>query len=237
MGHSPDTMNPSRARLYQWQIARGNEVDESLRERAFLPLLDNINGVVVKQFTLRHLTILSYLQSPFIYGGIRRIEDVGQFLWVVSPHYQAEPETIWIWREQWAANTLWSRIRRMIVDRWNRRWNRKLGMEPMTVRAIYMRQLTQHPRWERFYRAIDRYLQRTFRDPPPMIKNGKQIAACYAAGVIHKIAKAYGWDDETIMDKPLIRIFQYLKWIQVDDNPATPQFNPMSDRIKSRFSD
>lgn len=192
-------MKTTRARLYRWQIARGNEVDESFRERAFLPITDQINGVTVLQFTLRHLTILSHLQSPFIYGGVRKIEDVGQFLWVVSPQYDTLPPE-------------------------------------ETNRTRFLAELVLHPKWEHFYRSIDRYLQRTFRDPPPIVKDGKQIAACYTAGVVHKIAKAYGWDDETIMDKPLIRLFQYLKWIQVDDNPATPQFNPMADTINNRFS-
>ncbi|MEY2511995.1 MAG: hypothetical protein QOE26_2758 [Verrucomicrobiota bacterium] len=192
-------MKTDRARLYRWQIARGNEVDESFRERAFLPITDQINGVTVLQFTLRHLTILSHLQSPFIYGGVRQMEDIGQFLWVVSPQYDTLPPE-------------------------------------ETNRTRYLAELVLHPKWENFYRAIDRYLQRTFRDPPPMVGDGKLIAACYTAGVVHKIAKTYGWDDETIMDKPLIRLFQYLKWIQADENPATPQFSPMADRVKSRFS-
>lgn len=188
----------TRARLFQWQLARAKEVDGSLRERGFLPILDNINGVVVKQFTLRHFTILSHLQSPFIYGGVRRIEDVGQFLWVVSPKYDTLPPE-------------------------------------ESAQKRFLTELVLHPHWDRFYRGIDRYLQRTFRDTPPTVGNGKEIAVCYSAGVIHHIAGAYGWDDDAIMDKPLIRLFQYLKWIQVANNPMTPQFNPMQDRVTLKF--
>jgi hypothetical protein len=191
-------MKTDRARLYRWQIARGNEVDESFRERAFLPITDQINGVTVLQFTLSHLTILSHLQSPFIYGGVRQIEDVGQFLWVVSPQYDTLPPE-------------------------------------ETNRTRYLAELVLHPKWKHFYRAIDRYLQRTFRDPPPSVKHGKPIATCYTASVIHPLMKTYGGNDEEWMDKPLIRLFQYLKGIQADENPATPQFNPMADRIRNTF--
>ena len=191
-------MMVNRARLFQWQLARAREVDESLRERAFLCVPGNINGVTVNQFTLRHLTILSHLQSPFIYGGARRAEDVGVFLWVISPHYDTLP----------AAES---------------------------NRARYLAELVLHPHWDRFYRGIDRYIYHVYRDAPPTVKSGKTIATCYAAGVIHKISKNYGWDDEAIMNKPLIRLFQYLKWIQVEEHPSTPQFNPLQDKISNRF--
>lgn len=71
-------------------LSRAKRIEDSLRERAFLPVTENINGVTVKQLTLRHFIILLQLKSPFVSGGPRRIEDVGQFLWVVSPQYDAD---------------------------------------------------------------------------------------------------------------------------------------------------
>lgn len=228
-------MKTDRARLYRWQIARAKEVDESLRERAFLPLTESINGVIVNQFTLRHLTILFHLQSPFIYGGVRKIEDVGQFLWVVSPFYQARPETVWLWKPEFVADTAWNRIRRMVCLRMDRLTGRKFGMVGSTTRQVFLAEIVNHPRWERFYRAIDRYLQRTFRDPPPTTKNGKHIATCYTASVLHPLMKNYGGTEEEWMDKPLVRVFQFMKWLQAEDDPKTPQFSPTVAVVENRF--
>lgn len=228
---------PGRDRLFRWQLARGEQIDESLRERAFLSVTETINGVEVKPFTLRHLHILSHIQSPFIYGGVRKIEDIGLFLWVVSPNYSAEVKTRLVWNEKMHGCTFWNRIRRHIYRAIYRRWGFRLGMEEIPERQLFMHQLTRHPRWEHFYHAINRYLRRAFRDPPPVPGAGKDISTCYTASVIHKLAKAYGWDEPTILDMPMTRIYQYLKWIQVDDNPATPQFNPTAQVVNERFKD
>jgi hypothetical protein len=212
----------TRARLFQWQLARAKEVDESLRERAFLSVPENINGVTVKQLTLRHLNVLFKIQSPFIYGGKAKMEDVGLFLWIVSPHYHHEP--------QFVVLPFWKRIRRCLAARLLRQpWRIP------TIRQLFLAELVLHPRFERFYRAIPRYLDRVFRDSPPSIKNAKTIETCRAAGIIHQIAKSYGWSEEKIMDTPLYALFQLMKWIQVEENPKTPQFAPMQDRVKARF--
>lgn len=69
-------------------IARVKRVEDGWRARAFLPELEKINGVEVLQLTLEHLTELERVNSPFITQGIgSQPEDVGLFLWIVSPHY------------------------------------------------------------------------------------------------------------------------------------------------------
>lgn len=177
-------------------IARAKRIEEKLRERAFLPVGEEINGVEVLQFSLRHCILCFKMRSPFFYGGQIEIGDVGLFLWTVSPNYSATDND---------------------------------------KRSAFLSQLLRHPRWHLFYRAIHRYLERAFMDRPPTIESGKVIAASYAASMIHKIASAYHWDDESILDKPIARLFQYIKWIEVAQNPSTPQFNPIQDRLKARM--
>lgn len=177
-------------------LARAKRVEDALREKAFLPLGEIINGVEVLQFSLRHLTILFKIRSPFLYGGIPQIEDVGLFLWIVSQHYNPS-------------------------DNENR--------------AAFMAQLVFHPEWERFYRSIRRYLDRALMDTPPQASEGKPISASYAAGIIHKIAAAYGWDIDRIMDTPIAALFQLMKWIEIERNFNLPQFNPLQDRVKARL--
>jgi hypothetical protein len=69
-------------------LARVKRVEDRWREFAFLPETDRINGVEVRQLTLGHLMELERVKSPFLTRGIgTQPEDVGLFLWIVSPHY------------------------------------------------------------------------------------------------------------------------------------------------------
>lgn len=215
-------MKTNRARLKRWQLSRAKEVDDSLRERAFIDVPEQINGVTVRQLTLRHLNILFKIQSPFIYGGVRKIEDIMLFLWIVSPHYSQERRYVVLPRRK----LLW---RRLVA------WARRQEFHIPTVRELFVAELVIHPRFEHFSRGIDRYIYRTFLDTPPSVKEAKAVSTAYAASVIHKLASSYGWEEQTILDMPLTRVFQYLKWIQVEDNPKTPQFDPMQNRIEQKY--
>lgn len=73
-------------------LARVKRVEDSWREKAFLPVGVTINGVDVLQMTLRHMTILMELRNPFVFGGVQKPEHVGEFLWVLSPHYNPDAD-------------------------------------------------------------------------------------------------------------------------------------------------
>jgi hypothetical protein len=203
---------------FQRALARAKRIEDSLRETAFLPVPEQINGVTVRQFTLRHLTILTKIRSPFLVGGAVTGEDIGTFLWVVSPQYSQEREVF------------------IPENRFRRWWMKLRGIQPPTVRQVFMAELVMHPRWQLFYRGIERYLGRVFMDKPPEVGGGKLVASSYAAGLIHQVARAYNWTPDQIMDTPLAAIFQLLKWSAVEANPSTPQFNPLQDRIKARLA-
>jgi hypothetical protein len=162
----------------------------------FLPVNDQINGVTVRQMTLRQLVILFQVHSPVLVGGTIGPEHVGQLLWILSPQYDAENA------EQ-----------------------RRAYLEAL---------IAQYPpqRFRLFYRAIRRYIWRHFHfDRPPRRGNGIEIAASYAAGIIHKLRRAgHSEPDDQIMELPIARIFQYMKWIEVEENPRTPQFNALQSR-------
>jgi hypothetical protein len=191
-------MNLNRTSLLSKQLRKAREVDDAIRQIAFLDVPEQINGVTVKQFTLRHLTILFQIRSPFVFGTVRDFGDIGTFLWVVSPHYLDSSHE-----------------------------------EADRTRQRYQAELVLHPRFNRFYREIPRYLKRAFWDAPATIGGGKEIGVCYPAWIIHKLG---GYkDDDALMDKPLARLFQYVKCIDAKANPLMPQFNPMRDKVNSRF--
>lgn len=176
-------------------IARAKRIEDAIRERAFLPIGETINGVDVLQFSLRHCTICFKIRSPFFYGTIPQVEDVGMFLWIVSPHYDPDD---------------------------------------LEKRRIFLGQVGQHDRWALFYPTIRKYINRAFMDRPPTVSDSKPIATSFAAGMIHKIASAYGWTPNQILDTPIAALFQLLKWIDVERNYKTPQFNPIQDRIMAK---
>ncbi len=74
--------------------------------------------------------------------------------------------------------------------------------------------------------AIKEYLDAAFYDSPAMGGgvHGKSYTASIAV-VVDIIAVEYGWDDESILEKPLARIFQYLRRIERRKNPKAIQFN------------
>lgn len=73
---------------YREAVAAAIEEEDSLREFAFTGWPEEICGVSVSQFTLRHLLHLFQIKSPFFYGGDPGPEDVALFLWIVSPQFR-----------------------------------------------------------------------------------------------------------------------------------------------------
>lgn len=189
--------------------AKARRIEEVVRQRAMLPLPFEINGWTVRQFTLRHFSILIQLGSPFVCGGPARIEDVGVFLWVVSPEYDHSSFV--------SPYTLWGKVRRFFALR---------------KRKAFMARLSHHPRWGLFEPRIRKYLARAFMDRPPS-GPGKSIAACYDASMIHRIAIYYHWTEDEIYAKPMARLFQYLNWISAPTNQ--PQFFPLQSAVISRY--
>lgn len=202
-------MNLNRARFH------AKRIEDAQREKAFLPVLDEINRVCVKQLTSGHLETLFAISSPFVYGGIRQIEDVGAFLWIVSPHYDANNPPVelkWLWR-------LYYRLRRQPIP---------------TLREAFMLELVQHPRWHLFYRAIDRYIYFATMDRPPSVEGSKAIETCFTAAIAHRLRKAYGGlSMEEIRNTPISANFQFLKRISADQNPKEPQFRPLQSRVEA----
>src|SRR5436189_6225397 len=150
-------------------LARAKRFEDRLRDTPFLPVGEKVNGVEVKQFTLRHLILLLRLRSPFLCGGKIRIEDVGTFMWVINPHFSIENPPIkaaWGYRKylEWKA------------------------LNVPTSREVFLTQLVCYPRWGFFYRGIRRYIKRAFHDSPPETDGGTTVAASFAAGLVHKIA-------------------------------------------------
>jgi hypothetical protein len=108
-------------------------------------------------------------------------------------------------------------------------------------RAFLEALVAQYPpeKFRLFYRGIRRYLFRHFHfDAPPRTSKGQSVAACFAAGILHKLKRGgHTEPDDALMQLPIARIFQYLKWIAAEDNPRIPQFNALQAAFIQRWAE
>lgn len=192
-----------------FQLARAKRIEDAIREKALLPVNDEINGIEVRQFNLEHWLILSKVSSPFLFQDrLVTPVDVGLFLWIVSPHYDP--------RSFGTAWGLLARIKRYFATR---------------KRRLFLRMVVRQPHWINFEPRIRKYLKRAFMDRPASSSDGKAISAGLGASMIHRIAYVYKWSREEIRQMPLAEAFQYLNW-----NAAhLPQFNSVQDAVKNRL--
>jgi hypothetical protein len=166
------------------------EFDE--RREAFLDLADDIAGVEVRPFSLRHALTLESVGSPFLCGGGIAPADVVIFLWVVSTAYRPDGEG----REQFIAH---------IRD------------TPFIATC----------------EGIQGYLDAALADSPA---GGQADDSCVAwpARFVDTFAREYGWSDETILQLPFKRAFQYLRCIAQRYNPKVI-FIDRSDRVRGEW--
>jgi hypothetical protein len=78
-----------------------------------------------------------------------------------------------------------------------------------------------YPAW---VQAIREYIDDAMGDAPGGGGSGQEkesIASEYAQ-IVHVLAKAYGWDDDVILDKPYSRIWQYVKLLTHEHSPHAP---------------
>lgn len=83
-------------------------------------------------------------------------------------------------------------------------------------------------------KACWRYIEDTFQDSPASSGPSSIPYAGWCAYLLNNIAINYGWSEQTIINTPLKRLFQYLKCIRRYHDPEAPMHNP-SDRVKGDY--
>ena len=68
-------------------VIRALEEAKTWQSEAWLETPFLIDGIEIRQMTLRHLFMLHGADSPFINKGKVKVEDIGVFLWIMSPDY------------------------------------------------------------------------------------------------------------------------------------------------------
>ena len=67
--------------------AEATRQEQEARDLAFLGLPIPLCGIIVRQFTPRHLILLTRCRNRFLVGGVPQSEDIAAFLWQVSTAY------------------------------------------------------------------------------------------------------------------------------------------------------
>jgi hypothetical protein len=203
---------------YERGRARMRRVEDVLRTFALTRLPERINGIEVRQLTPRMLDLLVLTNSIFLVPretrrkfNVRALaEEVAQFLWIVSLKNPLD------------------------------------GSKPPA--DFYASLRPDEPEYfQRFYRAIDRYMDRALLDRPAAAIGGRIVSTAFSVAIVHRIAAAYGWEDEVfdtkgrrpipfkgILDKPIARLYQHTRWIELDNNPSAPIFSRFQDAFTKR---
>ena len=83
-------------------------------------------------------------------------------------------------------------------------------------------------------RAIIEYREQVYQDWPASDGLARKLYVAPVATMVDLLAHEYGWSDESILEMPLARIFQYVRRINMRRDPGAVMFNP-SDRLMSEY--
>jgi hypothetical protein len=84
--------------------------------------------------------------------------------------------------------------------------------------------------------GLKKYFDDMFIDAPP--SEGRKPGRPYyswEAGIVHRLASAYGWSRNEIMDTPVPVAFQLMKIMRAETMPDAPMFNA-SDKILNKLT-
>jgi hypothetical protein len=202
---------------YERGLARMRRVEDVLRTFALTRLPEKINGIEVRQLTPRMLDLLVLTNSIFLVPRETR-HAVG---------VAALPEEV--------AQFLW------IVSL----QNPLNGRNPPKGFFASLRP-DEHDYFQRFYRTIDRYMDRALLDRPAAAVGGRIVSTAFSVAIVHRIAAGYGWPAEVadakgrpvqfagILDMPIARLYQYTRWLHVDADPSAPIFSRFQDAFRKR---
>jgi hypothetical protein len=218
-------------RITQGWIARADRLEDYWRDYAFLGLTETLRiaganrpqgggyKIELRQLTLRMFIQLCAVRSPFLVGGRVGPEHVAQILWRLSPEYGRQNETAKVGNGETADAPILPFSDSPVHSSPRQRFVASIADLPFTATT----------------RAITRFLDRMLIDKPPSSTkaNGSRPDTSFAASVIHQLGKEYGWNDETILDLPMPRLFQYMRKIHRGYDPDLSYFNPLRDRFKT----
>lgn len=81
---------------------------------------------------------------------------------------------------------------------------------------------------------IEEYLVRAFQDAPGGVVGSSKNYTSFVAPMCDLFSREYGWDDQQVLNKPVARLFQLLRRIELRTNRRAVFFNP-SDSVIGNY--
>lgn len=219
-------------------LARLQRVGDVLRTFAMTPLLERINGLSVRQLTPRHVDLLLLISSPFLISAEKRREfriliqsqDVARFLWIVSPVNPLDgtpppPEFFKTLRPnepgyfQQFYRAIDRYLERAMFDRPDKALDGQVVATSLSASTV--NRVAGAYGWPDEVMEVPEPPLRTrlwcwlLRRPWPRLSPRPVMGA-------------------GIMDMPIARLYQYIRWIKADRNPSAALFDKYRDACRDR---
>lgn len=189
--------------------------ERQIRDAAFLPVNENIDGFEVVPMTLQQYDILRFTGNPILQKeGIPSPRQLVNFLWLLNPAYRAG-----ISAPPWFLK----KCRAFIMPT-------PPILKTETAMLIYGRKVESAMQGAVEIIALCRqFVEEATMDFPS--SGSKSTKSYYSdiAGLCHIFAIKYGWDDEKTLRTPLKRLLQYSNAMK-EASDKTAVSNP-SDRV------
>lgn len=113
-------------------------------------------------------------------------------------------------------------------------WTVKVKI-PEDDRQKFFEETILNQDFEQIVTDIGTYFEDAFQDIPPAKSEGSNVPYYSSLAVIvDYFASEYGWTEDSIINMPYKRLFQYMKLIGKKNDPSKAMFNK-SDNIKSQM--
>jgi hypothetical protein len=189
-----------------------------VRDASFLPINEDIAGYEVRPMSLRHFLILCVAYNPIIVYSVPNYEELSAFLWLLSPQYNASG---------------------VGKERFLRRCRRDFVAGPRS--RIFRKQWRRDCRrkTERFARLIEAahsFVREAMQDRPPVSRGSLREKTYYsqATSICATMMERFHLHEQYVLDMPLKRIFQYLKYVHAVEGRLDFLANP-SDQVVNEW--
>jgi hypothetical protein len=190
-------------------LSKARRKQADIRESAMLNLSHNICGFTVRAMTVKDYVLLDKVGSPFISRVEPTMEDLGLFLWILSPQFlKLSNRSGWIGLLQPVAAFLYAR-----------KVNKAFGHNiPESSESAVVHCFG--------------YIDKMFFDSPACIAKGGESCLSYLTSWFDSIQSEYHIPTEEVWGMTLPELFQRLAAIRQRHNPQSPTFNKETDAVK-----
>ena len=190
-------------------LAQARRKQSLARESAMLNMSHDICGLTVRAMTVRDYVLLDKIGCPFISRVEPTMEDLGLFLWILSPQFSR-----WVKRSGWSGL-----LQPVAAFFYARKVNKAFGCNiPETSEPAVI--------------ACFGYIDKMFMDSPACIAGGSESCLSYLTTWFDAIQSEYHIPTSEVWEMSMPELFQRLAAIRQRHNPQTPTFNKETDAVK-----